>query len=299
MNSAIKTDNQSLLGRRTLCLLEIMNKFKLKDLATVLMSLESVESKLRATIVLKNPGGLIGEASTTVSDVLRSILAFTSKTTESASNKNRLFESGYLAADTACQYITPSLSVSALVVYVQNVRLGLCRDIAEHEFLYVPKDKLQFLEPNIFGEPVAKMFKKASNDIRASGECLAADCSTASVFHLMRVAEYGLRAIARKLNVKLTHKGVSQPIEFADWNDVITGIKNKISHTRKLPRSKRKEQNLVFYSDLADQCEYIKDIWRNTISHTRRPYCTAEAVGILTRVRGFMKTIATDMRKVR
>jgi hypothetical protein len=105
----------------------------------------------------------------------------------------------------------------------------------------------------------------------------------------MRVCEYGLRAVAVKLEVELTDKGMPQPIEFAVWDKTITACRNKISEIRKLPSGTQKHEELQLDTDIADRAEYIKDLWRNDVSHARRRYQQIEALGVLERVRGFME----------
>ena len=51
-----------------------------------------------------------------------------------------------------------------------------------------------------------------------------------------------LRAVAKKFHVRLTHKGKNDPIEFADWEKVINGIKNKISSARALAHGAKRDQ---------------------------------------------------------
>ena len=98
--------------------------------------------------------------------------------------------------------------------------------------------------------------------------------------------------LLKKSGVKLTDKGKPQSIEFATWDKVITGIKTKIADVRLLPQGLRKNRNLQFYSDAAENCTYIRDIWRNEISHTRKNYNEGEAIGILKRVEDFMRLLA-------
>ncbi len=52
-----------------------------------------------------------------------------------------------------------------------------------------------------FGEAVERVFSIAIDDIRDAGNCLALGQGTATVFHLMRVLEAGLRGLAKQLNV--------------------------------------------------------------------------------------------------
>ena len=171
-------------------------------------------------------------------------------------------------------------------------------ELSSQKFAFIPppNDKY-FGKEKLFGEEVHNVFPDARDDIRDAGDCLAASLPTASVFHLMRAAEHGLRALARKLRVTLTHKGKQCPIEFGDWDTVITAIKNKIIAARKLPAGLKKQANLGAYSNAADHCEYMKDIWRNNASHTRKPYKDAEAVNALERVRDFMQFLGSYLAK--
>jgi hypothetical protein len=111
----------------------------------------------------------------------------------------------------------------------------------------------------------------------------------------MRVAEHGLRALAKKLRVALTYKGKHQPIEFADWEKMITAIRNKVNTARETFSGKKRAETIQRYSDLADHCSYMKDIWRNEVSHTRKPYVDREALIVLQRVRGFMGALVQQL----
>src|SRR5260370_20575712 len=56
-------------------------------------------------------------------------------------------------------------------------------------------------------------FPEAKEDTERAVDCYALEQNTACVFHLMRVAEFGLRAVAKKVGAKLVDKGKPQPIE--------------------------------------------------------------------------------------
>jgi hypothetical protein len=108
----------------------------------------------------------------------------------------------------------------------------------------------------------------------------------------MRLAEYGLRKLAATLKVKIVDKDKVCNVEYGDWNKVITAIKGKITKARLRPVGPKKEQELQFFSDMADHCEYMKDIWRNEMAHTRRFYEEREALGVINRVREFSRKLA-------
>jgi hypothetical protein len=188
------------------------------------------------------------------------------------------------------------VDVSTIVAQVEHVRFALLLEFRNRKFLRVETERFQWVDhPELFGPHVNRVFPLAQPDIREVGNCMAAECSTAAVFHLMRVAEYGLRKLAARLRVHLTHSGAQHPIEFADWQKVIDGIKNEITKAQKLGPGPKRQAKLEAYSDAADHCLYMKDIWRNNISHARKPYNDIEAMAILERVREFMTFLATKL----
>ncbi len=136
-------------------------------------------------------------------------------------------------------------------------------------------------------------------DLTETSECLIAGRSTACIFHLMRAAEHGIRVLANKFAVELTDTGKLCPIEAATWDKIICAIKNSIDKsTRPLPKGSERTAQLALYSDAADHCTFMKDIWRNDLSHAGKPYLEPEALGAFNRVRDFMiflaNALATD-----
>jgi hypothetical protein len=144
---------------------------------------------------------------------------------------------------------------------------------------------------SLFGEIVSSNFPDAMLDATACGNCLAVGLNTAAVFHLMRVAEYGLRMIAANLNVTLVDKGKPQPIEHAEWQKILTAINNKIDAAKALQQGPVKSGAIGFYKKAADYCTYLQDE-RNTVAHARKDYNPGEALGVLERVRHFMAFLA-------
>jgi hypothetical protein len=94
----------------------------------------------------------------------------------------------------------------------------------------------------------------------------------------------------------LTHGGKPQPIEFATWGKVIAEIKNKINVANLLPHGPRRNRQLQFYSNAADSCTFIRDIWRNEVSRARKTYSKAEALKVMSRVRDFMQFLVDRPR---
>jgi hypothetical protein len=172
-------------------------------------------------------------------------------------------------------------------------------DCEQRLFFVIPEDVQNYYRQPLKGwETVAIHCKEAVADIEEAAKCYVLDRPTAAVFHIMRVAEHGLRHLAKRLHVQLTHAGRKHPIEFADWDKVITGIKNKIATVRQLPHGARRQAQLELYSDAADHCDFMKDIWRNNISHARRPCKLTEAMAVFERVRDFMTFLSKAGRSI-
>ena len=86
-------------------------------------------------------------------------------------------------------------------------------------FYYYPYDKaLELIAFEKKWEPVYSSFKSAKDDAKAAVDCWALGHGTASVFHFMRVAEIGLRALARERRITIKRK----PLEWANWQDIRT-----------------------------------------------------------------------------
>ena len=184
---------------------------------------------------------------------------------------------------------------SVLAARLDAVLRGVHKSLEQRRFLFVPtKDVVYWENPSLFGPQTQLVFhKQALREISEAGSCYAAGRSTACVFHCMRIAEHALRMMASNLKVALSDRGKPCPIEYAEWDKVITQIKNKLAMSRTKPKGKRRESQLSLYSSAADHCEYMKDIWRNEVSHSRRLYSQAEAFAVMSRVREFVLLVVS------
>lgn len=172
---------------------------------------------------------------------------------------------------------------------------GIQNNLDSSKFMFLPKDDATYWgNLQLFGDDFTTVFPiEAVLELGELGKCFAASRPIACVFHCMRVAEYGLRILAKRVHVKLTDKGKTIPIEYGTWDKVIQAIRSKITEIRKRPIGPKKEKDLQFYAAAADHCEYMKDIWRNEIAHTRhRFYTKEETLGVVSRVRLFARLIA-------
>jgi hypothetical protein len=190
----------------------------------------------------------------------------------------------------------PERYTYSLASAVDAVRHCIMKELKGRKFMYMPDAEAKYYDQNeLFGEDVHDSFSEAAWDITAVGNCIACGLYTASVFHSMRVAEFGLRRIAAKLQVKLKDKKGYYRVEYGTWDKIITACKTKIEAIRKTPIGPKRREQLEFYSDAGDHCLFMKDIWRNNISHTQQPYNEPEALAVLERVKGFMGFLAANV----
>ena len=170
---------------------------------------------------------------------------------------------------------------------------ALCGELEKKKFAFIPADKAQYFERNdLFGEEVKEACSDEVNaEIKDAGNCLAADLNTAAVFHLMLVAEHGMRALATHMKVKLK----KIPTKEAGWAKLISEIKKRIDQreARNEKRQSKKEREFLKFCRLAnEEVFFFKEILRDKTMHALSHYSAAQAVGVFERVRDFMQRLA-------
>lgn len=185
-----------------------------------------------------------------------------------------------------------------LATELRVLRESIEGELQYRRFAFVPTEKAKIYDNlDHDWDTVWKKLPDTKVDSTEAVECYVLGKATASVFHSMRVAEYCLRGLARRLKVRLTHRGKAQPIEFAEWQKLIDGCNCQLTSARALSPGARRQGQLELYSDAAQHCVFMKDIWRNNVSHTRTAYIDSEALTVLNRVLEFARFVATRVLK--
>jgi hypothetical protein len=189
-------------------------------------------------------------------------------------------------------------TLNTLTFQLQELDRAIRRDLFERTFMYLPRDKQEYFDKReLFGGAVRQRFPKAADDIKEAGNCYATGNHTACVFHLMRVLEHGLRALAKRLQVSFKNKkGATVPLDLQEWGAIIGNIETKIAEKKNLPKGKQKSEELEFFSQAANEFRYFKDAWRNHVMHTRTTYDEHDAAKVMEHVRSFMQHIATKLK---
>jgi len=168
----------------------------------------------------------------------------------------------------------------------------LRREVSTKTLLVLePKEQAYFApkEPH-FGGAVAAKFLSAAFDIDEASKCFALGRSTASVFHLMRVMEIGIRATARCL-------GIPDPIKPAErnWGHILGEIRKDLdAHGGAAPtKAWAVAGDKEFFEGAYASLDAVRVAWRNTTMHVENKYTTDEAEHIWSAVKGFITKLAS------
>jgi hypothetical protein len=179
-----------------------------------------------------------------------------------------------------------------------NTRSRALRDAIETEL----KEHLYYQYPKQRGEKLRNWdqewlnslasFPEIKIDVFSAVDCYALQHHTASVFHSMRVAEIGLRALAFERQVRLPK---NKPLEWGTWQDILKGLDKEIAVIAQKPAGAKKDTALAFYSGAHADLNGFKDEYRNLVMHVRSNYDEHQALRALTYVHGFMERIAVKI----
>jgi len=183
---------------------------------------------------------------------------------------------------------------------IDEIQRTVRREMRTVLFMYIPSASAEYydsfgrkkrLERNeeapLFGNEVETKFASSTYDVAEAGNCLAASRYTACVFHLMRVLEIGLAALAKVFGVSADHR---------NWHPIIDQVESKIREMGGDPnRSANWKDDQEFYSQAASHFMILKDAWRNYTAHTRGKYTEEEALMTFRNTRGFMQKLATKL----
>lgn len=194
----------------------------------------------------------------------------------------------------------PKLPNYAIETELAGLRSTLLYEIGDIKFAYISEVHVKFFEQDdLWGKEFHTTVAPEINaEIKAAGNCLAADLNTAAVFHLMRVAEFGLHKLIEHLQtVAGFNLPISQRIEFATWGDIIKAIDLELKRIKATQKDQARESELQFYSTILTEIRAFQYAWRDPVMHARfeEPH---EAENIFGHIKRFMQELATRVSLV-
>jgi hypothetical protein len=186
--------------------------------------------------------------------------------------------------------ITPAVLQSE----IEGLQNAIEWELADRKFAFIPTGKAAYFEnENLFEDLHQSLSVEINVEIKASGNCFAAELNSASAFHALRAAELGMRHLAVYLGLTFFRgkKKIQINVDDATWDELITETKNKIESEKALPLNNRTiKDNFKEYERLANQFDRMKNDRNNTM-HTRGNFSEADARAILLRVKDFLKEL--------
>ena len=189
------------------------------------------------------------------------------------------------------------MTPQALESEIRHIKESLMVDLSADCFVRIEKHLAGLIDnEELLGPKVSVAFPSVLRDAKEAGNCLATDCNTAAVFHLMRVAEIGLRALAKDRNVSYPHSSVDDQ----QCGTIITSLDSKLNALRgadkKLwPSEAIKNEQIRFYHSATIELRSFNEAWRKHVCHGDAAafYDSNQALSIFTHVRAFMQLLAS------
>ena len=158
---------------------------------------------------------------------------------------------------------------------------------------YTPPSAGVAIHHSKFGAKTEWAFPSAHMDMIEAGNCLALERNNGCVYHLMCVAEVGLRTLAWDRRVVAKHNKKAVPLEFAQWGELIGKLEteiDKIKSWRSKPTAALAQQ---FYNEALSEVRTFNNGWRTHIMHARsHTYTSDDAVALFGHVNRFMAGIS-------
>lgn len=253
-------------------------------------------SRAKVGLVLMEGNGGLGmkKPSGKPAEIMTAVLAsFASIIPSDMKECIRAFE----AAQT--QWNDPLLNVSRAAQIASRLEDDLVFSTKDRKFLWVAADRENLIDRDaLFGIQVTSQFPSAQQDIMEAGNCLAAECPTACVFHLMRASEIALRALAKDREMKFPDK----PLELSQWGEILPNLDSIVNNMRRDNTSnwsdpQFKEIQVRFYNEVSQELRAFNEVWRRHLSHAREDafYDRDYAKSVMGHVEKFMGKLASKI----
>ncbi len=188
---------------------------------------------------------------------------------------------------------TTRLEWSELNTRSRALRDAIETELKEYFYYQYPKQKGQkFADWKTDWRVPLAAFPDIERDVYSAIDCYALQHNTASVFHSMRIAEAGLRALAKERRIKLPKNKL---VEWATWQEIIKALDDEIRLIGGKKAGAAKDAALAFYSGARADLNGFKDEYRNLVVHVRAIYDEFQALRALTNVHAFMVRLAAKI----
>jgi HEPN domain-containing protein len=179
-----------------------------------------------------------------------------------------------------------------------HLRQVIFDEMDQQLFFWVPKERARFYElpedkskwndtEKAIDGIISDRFKKASVEILAARKAYAVGQFTPCVFHLMRAAETGLKALYKTLNI-------SAPRLADSWGNLLKPLDEQLKKNV-ADRYGDWATNPDFFDHATNDVRAIKRAWRDTTMHIESNYNDGEALKALNAVTSFFEHLSSKL----
>ena len=179
-------------------------------------------------------------------------------------------------------------SLAKLVRLYRELQQRVTDELKLRFIMQIPLAQAQYYQSpkQLFGELTIRQFPATLSDIEEAGKCYALGRNTASVLHLVRVMEVGLRALGMSLNDPSL-----DPKRNPTWEALLSKCDKELQKPA-AERSSEWRTDDQFFSQATANLRAVKNAWRNPTMHVEISYDADAAEDIFNAVRAFMRHLA-------
>jgi hypothetical protein len=181
------------------------------------------------------------------------------------------------------EVLQPGMTFANLRAALIEIQQRVWDEMAERTFFALSAEDSKFYDGSQFPQVILDRFQEVTFDAEEAGKCLAFERPTACVYHLMRITEYGLREISKKLGMK---------DDRPNWEPVICKIEAEL----RKPYKDREFKGLSdFLANISAYLNAVKLAWRNRVMHVERKHTSEEAREIYNATVGLMRYMVENL----
>lgn len=175
--------------------------------------------------------------------------------------------------------------IQSLIDAILDLVFAFRKECKDRVALVISADLAEFYleKAPLFGEPVSLKFGKVSSDISEAGKCLALERPTACVFHLMRVAEFAVKRLGKKLNVSID-------VEKEGWYQIIVHVNKGVDTLPAATAAQRRKKQAL--GAAAAHLNSVRIATRNDVMHPKASYTPEEARTLFDATKALMQQMA-------
>lgn len=159
-------------------------------------------------------------------------------------------------------------------------------------FLHINEDHVHYYNDPLHGwESAIDRFPSMGFDVEEAAKCLALNRYTACVFHLGRIAEIGVVAVANRVGYQSPRPGFGEVLNYMDQN--LTKVREKYTEASPLFKG-----SVEFLAETTAHMHSVNQAWRQNVAHMDKKYTEEEAERTFLAIKALMQHLATQLEEV-